>query len=152
MANGVRKGRLLRDIERHKTVVQWSDVRRCWHETQLRLLRPRFWDYDYTALPRDVWLDILQYSGIDKFKYVLNQSDCDKFAMGLKAMTALKLKVNGIVLVADYDAGHAYCALQELDKGEPVSALRLPIMEPQSDAYVSTASPLYSLANGEAIL
>ena len=152
MANGIRKSRLLRDIERHKRVFGWREIAERWPHMQLRNLSPRYWDSEYVALPRGVWTDILQYSGIDEFRYVRNVSDCDKFAGGLKFMTALKLRVNGFILIADYDAGHGYNGMLEAEKGDPIEALRIPIVEPQSDELVTTASPLYSLTNGEAIL
>lgn len=152
MANGIRLSRLRRDIKRERVVVPYTEIADKWYSNwnPLTKMNPKFWDNEYTALPIEVWKDILQYSGIDKYRYMLNRSDCDKFAMGLKAMVALKLKVNGVLLIADYKAGHAFCGLLESKNGEWMD---IPIVEPQTDRFIDNPkeNKMYQLVRGDVI-
>lgn len=141
---------LLHEIERERIEVTYTEIADRWGELPFTRLSPRFWSNTFSALPMETWLKVLAASDIDRYRYVTDRAKCDHFAMGLKADTALKFRANGVVLVADYKAGHAYNGLLEAKGG---ALAGIPIVEPQSDGIIANpqTSRLYSLEQGDVI-
>lgn len=84
----------------------------------------------FRCLPWETWEMFLQWSRVDKFKWVEEYRDCDDYAGFLKFQASMKFKVNGIVFLGDYSGGHAYNMLGTVkDDG----SLGFTLLEPQTD-------------------
>ncbi|MDE0041266.1 MAG: hypothetical protein OXT74_04470, partial [Candidatus Poribacteria bacterium] len=72
-------------------------------------LDSRFW-----ALPRGVWEQILAYNLIKLEHYKSKHFDCDNFVVCLADDVAQRWDINGIGVVIDISACHAYnCVLAD---------------------------------------
>lgn len=87
-------------------------------------------DGTLTSLPRDVWMDFIEWSDVDRVKYVTNARTCSNFALALAGQAALRAGVDGCGIVVDASGGHAYCCLLVHDESGALSIL---LIEPQSD-------------------
>lgn len=94
-------------------------------------------DTRYRAVPVHVWQQILAYNGVDKEKYQSEFFDCDNFAQCLIGDVAQRWKINGIGLVMDFSAGHAYNAVLCDDEGR----LYISVVEPQTDCLFEDKTP-----------
>ena len=127
---------LLERIEKHRRMVKSIDVFRAVRDSDLRHLRPIcFGDGNYTALPLDVWLEIIEWSDVDRMAYVKDKRTCSNFAAGLVGQVGLRLAADGIGIVADASGGHAYCCLLVWEQPELSmrGKLTIYIVEPQTD-------------------
>ena len=96
-------------------------------------LQPYLLDSEFTALPMEVWQEVLDWSDVDRVQYVAQTRDCDNFAIALAGQIGLRLKVNGCGVVVDYSGRHAYSVLLVAAPDGSVSAA---LLEPQSDRIV----------------
>lgn len=95
-----------------------------------RLQFVAYGDGTLTSLPLETWEKVLDWSDIDRVRYVVDQRTCSNFAQGLAGQVALRCGVDGCGVVVDFSGGHAYCALLVHDKRGRVYIL---IVEPQTD-------------------
>ena len=144
MANGVNKRRLVRRIERELVVFDRAQVAEALAEAAPHI-SPWFLDRQYVGLQLPVWSDVIRYTGVDKGKYVAERRDCDDFAKMFAAVCSHKLGVNGVGLVIDISAAHAYNAVLVVSgTGE----LMVKFLEPQTDRWVFPGDPGYALQAG----
>lgn len=106
-----------------------------------------FYDAVYWTVPKETWGMFLDWSRIDKFKYVEERRDCDDFAKALWGNAALHFKLNSMCLIVDFSGYHAYNGVLTSD-GEFL------IIEPQTDDIVlagtaMSASEAYTLGTWE---
>ena len=140
MANGIRKDWLQRQVRKHCVTVapgQVQDALQRQYGQRADTLEDRVYR---AAAP---WLvdKMLRYSGVDRYRYVPEFSDCGDFAYYLRGELPLKLQFNGVGVVLDYSSGHAYClVLVWRDAG-----LRVDLVEPQTDAVVTAGDRLYRM-------
>ena len=142
---------LLDLIEKTAHTVTGDQVRKAVHESAFMSLRPSLLDSKYTALPMETWLAILEWSDVDRVKYVAEKRDCDNFAIALAGQIGLRLGVNGCGIVVDYSGKHAYSCLIVHDTAKGGCYVQL--VEPQSDRPVQVGDRLgrheaYSASNG----
>ena len=100
------------------------------HSDLARLQPIIYGDGSLTSLPRDVWMEILSWSDIDRVQYVRNQRTCSNFALGLAGQIAMRCGVDGCGAVVDFSGGHAYCCLLVHDS---MGQLNILLVEPQTD-------------------
>ena len=98
----------------------------------------QFLDHEFTALPLETWRKILNFSQIDKIKYIATKRDCDNFAIALSGECSLKFGINGVGIVIDIDGKHAYNVL--LVEGK--EGLEVAVVEPQTDGFVKIGDNL----------
>ena len=140
MANGIRKDTLVRRLRKNAVEVAPQQVQEAL-QRQFGQQARTLVDRTYLAAPHWLLKDLLQYSGASQYRYVAEQSDCDDFAYYLRGELPCKLGFNGVGVVLDYSAGHAYCAVLTWRNGQ----LHVALVEPQNDAVVSAGSPLYRM-------
>ena len=139
MANGIRLGRLRKQILRERVDVYNGNIVEALKEACPKgTYHTEFVDRKYTAVSESCWKDILQHTSINKRKYQSEVSDCDDFAYALRGIVPLQLKVNGIGLVLDSGRRHAYnvilIARRRLDGSHHITAQ---FVEPQTDQFVN---------------
>ena len=108
-------------------------------------MNPVLLDRQYVALPQAVWDEIIAKDDIDSKVYVSELFDCDDFAFGLKAAASRQYDVNGCGLVVSVESKHAFSVMLVR---EPDDSLSFRFLEPQTDDWVSTDDPNYSLESG----
>ena len=129
MANGIRKSTLVSAIKRERVTVTSGEVASALLE--FSGLRPMLLDSTYYAVPMFIWSMVLQYSGIDKARYVRQVRDCDDFAFAFRGEVPIKLGLNGVGVALDFGMKHAYNVLLVHD---PISQdVDVAAMEPQTD-------------------
>lgn len=102
-------------------------------------------DRSVHAAPVHVVEKMLEWSRVDRDEYKAEMYDCDDFAAALKVELARKLGFNGVAVVLDASAGHAYCAILTLDdEGQP----KAHALEPQTDRWVALGSGMYRAEKG----
>ena len=87
-------------------VVSFEDMIEAHRRSELKRLSLELKDYKFAILPIETWQLFLQWSGVDKIKYVNEFMDCDDFADILVGECKKRLKVNGIGKVVDVSGGH----------------------------------------------
>ena len=97
------------------------------------------WDDDYWAISEAAWRTFLEYSQVDKKRYRRDRFDCTEFAKALVGEIALKFDNNGLGIVGDYSAAHAYCCALVNTNG----TLDVVFVEPQSDGFRVGKTPLH---------
>ena len=104
-------------------------------------------DREYWLLPRETWQLFLDWSRVDKIKYLPDRIDCDDFARMLDGEVRRKLKINGVGLVVDWSGAHAYTVLGMVDEAGEVS---LAGVEPQNDrvGVVADGGRMYAATSG----
>ena len=140
MANGVRKDWLIRRIKKHAVEVTPEQIQAALQKQFGQSARTLV-DRKYLAIPQWVLKHILQYSGVNEYRYVPEVSDCDDLAYYLRGELPCKLGFNGVGVVLDYSAGHAYCALLTWLDGE----LHVALVEPQTDEVVTAGDRMYDM-------
>ena len=110
MANGIRKSTLVRRLRKNAVEVAPQQIQEAL-QRQFGQQARTLVDRTYLAAPHWLLRDILQYSGADEYHYRAEASDCDDFAYYLRGELPCKLGFNGVGVVLDYSAGHAYCAI-----------------------------------------
>ena len=106
-------------------------------------------DEIYWGVPLETWQLILDYTGVDKRKYVKDVFDCDNFAILFAGTVADKFSINGAGIVIDFSGRHAYsCILVVTDDGRPVFAT----IEPQNDRFVINPTGQYDAEWGFIVL
>lgn len=101
------------------------------HKAGLRL-RLHISDRKYYAIPVALWKHILKHSKVNERQYVSERADCDDFAKALAGTVSLDYHINGIGIVTDIGAGHAYNAILCNDDGK----LEIKLVEPQTDQII----------------
>ena len=96
-------------------------------------------DSRFRALPQDVWEQILAYNLIKLEHYKSEHFDCDNFAVCLAGDVAQRWDINGIGVVIDVSAYHAYNCVLADDGGR----FDLLMVEPQTDLYAATRECIY---------
>ena len=89
-------------------------------------------DSRFQALSRKVWEQILAYYLVDLEHYISEHCDYDNFAVCLAGDVAQRWDINGIGIVIDVSARHAYNCVLSDDGGR----LDLLTFEPQTDGVV----------------
>lgn len=108
----------------------------------------------FRCLPEETWDLYLQWSRIDRLKYITEMFDCDDFALCMKAEIARRFRLNSCIFVIDYSGGHAYNMLGTVkDDG----GVWFTIIEPQTDGKVivgekMSATEMYALEHGYLIV
>lgn len=104
-------------------------------------------DHEYWLLPKETWQMVLDWSRVDKIKYLPDRIDCDDFARILDGEVRRKLKINGIGLVVDWSGAHAYTVLGIVDDADEVSLVGV---EPQNDrmGVVAGGGRMYAAKSG----
>ena len=105
-------------------------------------LRSLMFDSKYRAVDLETWKLILKRSQIDKYRYRSDIKDCDNFVAALFGTIPLEYGVNTVGLVIDYSGRHAYNALVYYDTD--ITDLKIALVEPQSDEFVTTDDRLSS--------
>ena len=144
MANGIRKSKVKRLVNQSQRLIAGHELILAWQQSPGRYLQPITLDDQYKIISEDAWRAILQHSGIDKFRWVKNFRDCDKFAKALAGTVPMEFLVNSIGVVADASGKHAYVVivLWVDDK------LVFRFIEPQSDKWITTGKGMYKLKSG----
>ena len=93
-----------------------------------------WFDSQYLVIRRDVWDRINALMWEHKAEYIIDQSDCDKYAMSFCGDTALLWKVNSAGLVIDYSGHHAYNVVVTYESDPDV--LEAKVLEPQGEYWV----------------
>ena len=124
--------------------VHRQDLENAWNASELSKLGLCCVDSRYRALPLATWELVLAYNGVDRTRYKSEHFDCDNFALCLAGDVSQRWKVNGIGIVLDYSAGHAYNCVLVWEDGE----VDLRMVEPQTDQWVHRAVPGYSAQHG----
>ena len=140
MANGVRKDYLVRRLKQHAVKVSPQQIQAALQQQFGQSARSLV-DREYLAAPHWLLGDLLQYSGVNEYRYVAEASDCDDFAYYLRGELPCKLGFNGVGVVLDYSAGHAYCALLTWRN----DALHVALVEPQTDEVVTAGDRMYKM-------
>ena len=140
MANGIRKDYLKRKIRAHAVKVTPAQIQKALREQFDQSARTLV-DREYLAAPYWLLKPLLQYSGVSKYRYVPEVSDCDDLAYYLRGELPCKLGFNGVGVVLDYSAGHAYCAILTWLDGD----LHVALVEPQTDEIVTAGDRMYDM-------
>ena len=140
MANGVRKDWLIRRIKKYAVEITPRQIQEALQRQFGQSARTMV-DRKYLALPEWLVDYTLKYSGADKYRYVSEFSDCDDQAYYLRGELPCKLGFNGVGVVLDYSAGHAYCAILTWRNGE----LHVALVEPQTDEFVTAGEGVYRM-------
>lgn len=88
---------------------------------------------------------IVKWDWTDNKKYVKEKYDCDNFAFSFKAMVDKRFGLNGVGLVIDYSAGHAYNIVVFKDGS-------VKLFEPQSDRWPKAGKGQYKFQSGSIII
>ena len=135
MPKGIEKAAIIKAVGKGIRKVPHNQVVDALQDAGLGQLRPVFLDKDYYALPLETWAEIIEWSDVDRIKYVAEKRDCDNFAVAFAGQVGLRFAVNGVGIVVDFSGKHAYnCLLVTGDKdGDGVDDLSVVLLEPQSD-------------------
>ena len=127
---------LLQRVRAARVTVTAQAVSDALRASPLARLSLSFLDRTYTALPMEVWAEILEWSDVDRVGYVSESRDCDNFAVALAGQVGLRFGVNGCGIVVDYSGKHAYNMLlvstPDAD-GDGSPDLAIALVEPQTD-------------------
>ena len=118
-------------IKEHQVKVTKDEANDALLKSEVGKLDPILIDRTYTALPMAVWLQVLEWSDVDRIEYVSEVRDCDNFAIALTGQIGLRLKVNGCGIVFDWSGKHAYNVLLVKDTAQ--GGIYAVVVEPQSD-------------------
>ena len=143
MANGIPKRGLARKIARTERAFIPAEIVAALRAAGSRLT-PTFLDRRYYGVPKGVWKNILQYTGVDAGQYRSERYDCDDFAKAFAAACGRKLGLNGVGIVVDVSAGHAYNVILVNDGG----CCKAVFVEPQNDRIIFAPRPGYSQTSG----
>lgn len=136
-----------RAVRKTAKTVSGAELTEAWKASQLSKLGLWYLDSRFRALPLATWKQVLAYNTVDKSRYKSDHFDCDNFAICLAGDAAQRWGVNGIGIVIDISAGHAYNCVLTYDDGK----LDLQIVEPQTDELIHRAVPGYSAWKGTII-
>jgi len=103
-------------------------------------------DRTYYAADLDTIKKIIDWDWTDTRKYIVDEFDCDKFAMYFKSRLAIDFHINAIGVILDYSAGHAYNLIIVKDS----QGVRWYLYEPQNDnmfTYDQRDTKLYAMQN-----
>ena len=129
-----RKRDVVRAIKATKALITYDDLEAAFDRSPLSGLTFVGLDEDYVALPRETWEKVLEWSGVNEYKYKTDTRDCDNFAAALHGLIPLRLKVNTVGYVVDWSGGHAYNAVAVMEEAGP---LTIRAVEPQTDGFVA---------------
>ena len=87
-------------------------------------------DNNYWCCSRNDFLDIVAWDWTDKKQYVLEEYDCDNFAISFKARMDRRFHLNNVGVVVDFSGGHVYNVVVFSDGS-------LELFEPQGDRFVT---------------
>ena len=136
-----------RDVRKTVKTVSEHELRDAWKQSELRPLGLWYLDSRFRALPAKVWKKVLAYDTLDRSRYKSEHFDCDNFAVCLAGDVAQRWGVNGIGIVIDTSAGHAYNCVLTYDDG----GVGLQMIEPQTDEAVDSSDQGYSARRGTII-
>lgn len=105
-------------------------------------------DTDYWILDGVGWQHSLDFTGVDKKRYISERFDCDNFAIVLAAIMADKFQINSVGIVFDFSGGHAYAVLPVRQED---GSIEMVILEPQNDQYIVSLGGMYQGKFGIAI-
>ena len=105
-------------------------------------------DTKYRILDGTGWGGVLDYTGVDKRRYISEFFDCDNFAIALAAVCAMKFQINSVGIVLDFSGGHAYAVLPVRQEN---GSIEIVILEPQNDQYIVSLGGMYQGRFGIAI-
>lgn len=105
-------------------------------------------DRRYQILDSEGWDCALDFTGVDRIKYISEFFDCDNFAIVLAAVCAMKFHINSVGIVFDFSGGHAYAVLPVR---QPDGSIEFIILEPQNDRYIISLGGMYQGKFGIAI-
>jgi hypothetical protein len=86
-------------------------------------------DGTYYTTNLETFKKIIEWDFTDTRKYLLDQFDCDKFAIYFKSRMAIDYKINSIGVILDYSSGHAYNIIIVKDNDQ----VKWLLYEPQND-------------------
>ena len=124
-----------------------SELVKAFHTSLLKQLQPWVLDTKYRAVSLEVWRLIVAYNGVDREKYTSEFFDCDNFATCLAGDVAQRWGINGIGVVLDFSAAHAYNCALTVDT-EDRNALKIIVIEPQTDHLFLDTSLPYAAKHG----
>lgn len=135
--------RALEDSER---IVYATAVMQAVRNSPLARLTPYMPDAEYRVCTADAIRKYLAWSTVDRKIYRAEHFDCDDFAASLRGEARRKCGLNSIAEVWDISGKHAYSVAvvyDPTDTGEgEAAALRIMVIEPQSDRIVLQAGQL----------
>ncbi|MCY3744485.1 MAG: hypothetical protein OXH00_26005 [Candidatus Poribacteria bacterium] len=105
-------------------------------------------DRRYQILNSEGWGGALDYTGIDRIRYISEFFDCDNFALALAVVCAMKFHINSVGICLDFSGGHAYAILPVR---QPDGSIEIVILEPQNDKYIISLGGMYQGKFGIAI-
>lgn len=123
-----------RAIKENVVDLSAKDMLSAFARSGLRQLQAIAIDSRYRAVDIDTWRLIMDYSNVDKKKYKSEHFDCDNFAVCFAGEVAQKWELNGVGIVIDVSAKHAYNCLLVVDND---NYLRILSIEPQTDRITS---------------
>ena len=127
------------------TVHKASDVQDAWKEGPGKLLQILTFDDYYHCLPKDLWIEICQFTHTDRMRYIRDFFDCNNFADTLRGLVKAEFRLNGIGLVVNVGGKHAYNAVAAFDNGK----LGIQFIEPQRDGIIVPGSSApYKMLSG----
>lgn len=136
-------------IRRSARIVPREDMELAVAYSHIRNLHLVLLDKKYRVASADAVKLYLEWSKIDKLRYISEYFDCEDFACSLRAEARLKIKLNSVGEIDDLSGGHAYVAIVVHD-GEN-TPLRIIVIEPQSDHEIRNRAGLYQADAGYAI-
>lgn len=136
-------------IESHVSIASRDEIIKCVQQSPIgegTQVLPV--DTQYRILDSTGWDGALEFTGVDRQKYISEFFDCDNFAILLAAICAMKFHINSVGICFDFSGGHAYAILPiRQDDG----SIELIILEPQNDEYIISLGGMYQGKFGIAI-
>ena len=129
-----------RAIKESVVEVSYNQLASAFHESDLKRLQFAGLDSRYRAVDMKTWELIIAYNDVDEEKYKSEHFDCDNFAVCFAGEVAQKWDINGVGIVIDFSAQHAYNCLILADK---FGNIKIISFEPQADRFAE-----YKAENG----
>ena len=133
-------------IKKSQSVFSADDAKAAIHKVAPPpLIETILLDTKYWAVDRPTWDAMIADFGPDRNQYVSERYDCDNFASYFWGAMGHRYEVNGVGMVCNWTAGHAYNIILVVDQGQCVAEF----IEPQNDQFVRTPLPkIYTLHRG----